>query len=71
MTAVSSSRLNMDALQNVLECLIIDGVKTMEFQHIIADVETEIFLDLAAQGFRNFELAVATRDDCMKLFGYG
>lgn len=38
--------------KNVLECLIVDGVKMMEFQHVLADVEPELFLDLAAQGLQ-------------------
>lgn len=51
-TAISSSRLSMGTLKNILECLVVDDVKIMEFQQIWADVVSEIVLDLAAQGLQ-------------------
>lgn len=42
----------MDEAETVLKILIIDGVKVMEFQHILADVKPEILVELGAQGFQ-------------------
>lgn len=52
MTAISSCKLNMDTFQNVLECLIVDDVKIMEFQQIFANVVSESVFDLAAQALQ-------------------
>ena len=52
MTAVSSGKVNMDAWKSVLERLIFDDVKIMEFQHVFADIEPENVPEAAAQGFQ-------------------
>lgn len=52
MAAISTrgSRLETDALQDVLQCLIVDDVEVMEYHHILADVEPEILVKPGAQG---------------------
>lgn len=42
----------MDMLQPILECLIVDNMKMMEFQQIFPDVVSKVFLDRAVKSLQ-------------------